>query len=153
MVAMHVMKALGLLAVLGLLAPGIANAQKLYKYRDETGAWVYSYKKPPDAPAEEVRLLGVAPPEKAAQEKLEKDKAALDERREERTAAAATSSAQQEREAILKRNCEVAKENLRVLESGSRVVETDKQGNPYFLDEEQTKAKTEQARKQIEEYC
>lgn len=145
--------ALLLIGALAVIAPNAVQSQKLYKYQDETGATVYSRKKPPDVKADEVRLLGVAPPNTEAQEKLEQDKAALDERRTARSESAKTRSAEEEREAIIKRNCEVARQNLEVLRSGSRVVETDKEGKPYFLDEAQTKRKLEQATKQVEEYC
>ncbi len=145
---------IALLAAAGLLlGVSAAQAQKLYKYKDASGATVYSYTKPPDAKADEVRLLGVAAPDKQAQEKVSKDTEALDERSKERTAAAEKSAQDQEREAIIKSNCEVARKNLEILQSGSRVVETGKDGRPYFLDEKQASERLEKAKKQVEEFC
>ena len=52
-----------------------------------------------------------------------------------------------------KRNCEVARANLKVLASGTRVVANDKDGKPYYLDDQQSGAKKAEAQKQVDEYC
>lgn len=46
-----------LLAVLAVVACGLASAQSLYKYRGENGEWIYTDKKPADDKKVEIRTL------------------------------------------------------------------------------------------------
>jgi hypothetical protein len=66
------------------------------------------------------------------------------------TTAAAEDQAHAEQ---LKKNCETARQNKRVLENTSRIQDQDKDGNTYFLNEQQIAAKREQTERQIELYC
>lgn len=144
---------LNLLFLVCLLLPAAASAQKLYKYRDESGAVVYSHRKPPEVEAKEVRLIGVQPADKAAKEKLENTNQALDERREARSDEATKSAEERKRDAVIKRNCEVATANLKVLQSGTRIVANDKDGKPYYVDDAEVARKKAEAEKQVAEFC
>jgi murein DD-endopeptidase MepM/ murein hydrolase activator NlpD len=48
-------------AALALAACGLAFGQSLYKYRDDSGNWVYTDRRPSDSEGVEVRSLAVAP--------------------------------------------------------------------------------------------
>lgn len=49
------------LAVLTLLACGLASGQSLYKYQDDNGEWIYTDRAPANGEAAEVRPLSAAP--------------------------------------------------------------------------------------------
>lgn len=137
----------------GLLLPGMAVAQKLYKYRDADGTVVYSQRKPPEVDAKEVRLIGVQSADTEAREKLEDTNQALDERSQARNDATEKSPEELERDAAIKRNCKVATANLKVLQSGTRVVANDKNGKPYYVDDAEAARKKAEAERQVAEFC
>jgi len=60
--------------------------------------------------------------------------------------------AQQQAEAK-QQNCERAREALRALESGQRLSRVDKEGERYYLDEQQTAQETERARQAVQKNC
>jgi len=60
--------------------------------------------------------------------------------------------AQQQAEAK-QQNCERTREALRVLESGQRIARVDKEGERYYLDEQQTAQETERARQAVQKNC
>jgi len=132
-----------------MLLAGAAPA-KLYKWVDEQGNVTYSERKPPDRPVEEVKLLGVpSVSNEEAQQRLdqlnEKAETASKDREFKNTVTAEVA----EREKRLKENCETARQNLRVLESASRV--QDQSGQ--FMDDAQREARLAQTRKDVEDNC
>ena len=141
------------LVLVGLLLPGVAGAQKLYKYRDADGSVVYSQRKPPDVDAKEVRLIGVQSADKEAKTNQEETDQALGERNQTRDDDADKSPQELERDAVIKRNCEVAKANLKVLQSGTRIVANDKDGKPYYVDDAEVARKKAEAEQQVAEFC
>jgi len=50
-------------------------------------------------------------------------------------------------------NCESARAALRTLESGLRIARTDKDGERYYLDEQQIAQETERARQMVQKNC
>ena len=56
-------------------------------------------------------------------------------------------------EALFRKNCQVARRNLTLLEASPTVIDVDADGNEQILDADQRAAKSEQARAEIETYC
>jgi hypothetical protein len=134
-------------------APLAPTQAKLYKWVDEDGNVTYSERKPPDQAATEVkvRTAPVTPEQSRQQMEGLRDKVETGEKdRDYATTAAAEDQAHAEQ---LKKNCETARQNKRVLENTSRIQDQDKDGNTYFLNEQQIAAKREQTERQIELYC
>lgn len=59
----------------------------------------------------------------------------------------------QEQSEAKQQNCERAKDALRILESGQRIARVDKQGERYFLEENQVAQETERARQAVQRNC
>jgi hypothetical protein len=142
------MRRLPIVFVLLLLA-GAAPA-KLYKWVDEQGNVTYSERKPPDKAAEEIKLIGVpAVTREQARERLDelggKAETAAKDREFKKTATAEAA----EREARMKKNCETAQQNLRVLQTASRVKSEDGQ----FMNDEQRAARLKATQKEIADNC
>ena len=132
------------------LALSAAAPAALYKWVDKDGNVTYSERKPPDAQAEEVKLRGVpAVSNDEAQERLDSVKDKADTVRKDREFKKNYASETSEREARLKENCEIARENRRILETASRI--KDAEGN-YVVDEAR-EARLAQTNKEIEDNC
>lgn len=130
-----------------------ANA-KLYKWVDEEGNVSYSERKPPNRKVETVKLRGVhAPGAEAAREKLEKTQDDVEQARKDREFEATIASEMKEREERLAKNCEIARENLRILRIAPRIKGKDADGNDYFLDEKAVGSKILQSQNQVRDYC
>lgn len=144
-----------ILALTALLAavPLQPSLAKLYKWVDENGNVTYSERKPPDRQVEEIRVRAAPVTAEQAKEQLDslKEKAGVERNKEDATTAAAgeTGEAAEQYE----KNCEIARENQRVLKNSARVKTQDGDGNAYFLEPGQIQAKLEQTAKQIEFYC
>lgn len=146
---------IGSLALVIVLAgASLQPAQaKLYKWVDENGNVTYSERKPPDQSATEIKIrpAPVTPEQSRQQMEGLEDKADTGQKdRDYAKTAAAEDQAVAEQ---FKKNCEIARQNKRVLENTSRIQDQDKDGNTYFLDQQQISAKLEQSNKQIELYC
>lgn len=151
---MHMRTSLTALALSAALASANpALAAKLYKWVDEDGNVTYSQIKPPDREAETVRLRSATLREDGANEKLESLTDKANEASKDREFAENEATAQMERRERLKKNCEIARENMRILKTNSRVQDKDADGNPYFLDEAAIEAKIEATQRQIEANC
>ena len=136
--------------IVALLAFAVAAPAKLYKWVDEDGNVTYSERKPPDRKAEEVKLIGVpeVTPEQA-RERLDDLTEKAETLRKDRTFKETYATESAEREARLKENCETARQNLRVLETASRV----KADDGSFIDDAQREAQMEYTRQQIQDNC
>ena len=141
----------GLAVSLALLCPP-AEA-KLYKWVDDNGNVTYSQQKPPDRKAQTLELKGVESPDPEAAEKLEQLKDREQSRRKDREFAKEQTDAAKAREARLKQNCEIARQNVRILKDSPRVQDKDESGEAYFLDDAQRKSRLQQAEQQVKDYC
>jgi len=132
------------------LALSAAAPAALYKWVDKDGNVTYSERKPPDAQAEELKLRGVpAVSNDKAQERLDAVKDRADAARKDREFKQNYTSETGERDALLKKNCETARQNLRVLETASRI--KDAEGN--YIDDTAREARLAQTRQEIEDNC
>ena len=145
----------GILACL-VVAPllcGPAAALELYKWVDEDGSVTYSQQQPPGQQAETVEVRVSGPSDEAAKSELENLTERASEASRDRQFAATAAAELQEREERIRKNCEIARENKRVLESAPRVQATDDAGNPYFIDDASRQERLAQAQQQIEDFC
>jgi hypothetical protein len=136
-------------AVLLLISAAGAHA-KVYKWTDAQGRVHYSAKPPPNAQASEVRIAPTPPSARAA----EKPAA------ESATTPAATETAEKPatdentaRQAAIRQNCEIARQNLSVLEDPSIRRFSEDSGETIYYTDEQRQAKIDQAKKMIQVYC
>lgn len=140
-------------AALLLMAPVESSVARLYKWVDENGSVTYSERKPPDQQAEEIKVRAAPVTPEQAQERLESLKEKADLQQKDRDFAKTATSENQREVDAFKKNCEIARQNRRVLENSARVQAKDSEGNNYFLDSREIQAKLEQSNKQIELYC
>ena len=138
-------------ALLCVLLLGVCAAApaKLYKWVDADGNVTYSERKPPDVQAEEIEVRVPRVTSEQAESRLEQLNERAETAREDRRFKENYASETAEREARLKENCEIARENLRILETASRV--KDAEGN--FIEDSQREARIQQARQEIEDNC
>lgn len=140
-----------LAAILG--ATPSAQAAKLYKWIDEEGNVTYSQRKPPDREAETIRLRSATLQSDGARERLDRLNDQVETQEKDRDFAENSASATRERDERMANNCEVARENMRILKTTSRIQAQDASGEPYFLDEAGVQAKIEQSQRQIDDNC
>ena len=140
-------------ALIAVLACGPATAAKLYKWVDADGNVTYSQQKPPDVQAESMEVKVGGPSDSEAQEQLESLTDKADAALKDRQFAATASAEQAERDERIKKNCETARENKRILESAPRVQDTAADGTPYFVDDSTRAARLATAEDQIRQFC
>jgi hypothetical protein len=135
-----------LIGAAALLLAGLAQAA-VYKWVDEKGRVHYSANPPPSAPATEVRIRPAPPTAGQPQSQG----AAQPEAGQDGQPAAAAEPAS--REEALRKNCEIARNNLEVLENPAnrRFRQTD--GSVGTFSDAERQAQTEQARKHVKEFC
>ena len=143
--------AIALATALGTSLP--TQATKLYKWIDEQGNVSYSQLKPIDRESETMQLRGATLSSEGAQEKLDRlnERATAGDGDRDLANNAATATA--ERNKRLENNCKIARENMRVLRTTSRIQSTDDEGEPYFLDEAGIQAKIAETQKHIDNNC
>ncbi|MCP5424487.1 MAG: DUF4124 domain-containing protein [Gammaproteobacteria bacterium] len=134
------------------------QAEAIYKWRDATGKYQYTEVPPPSGDFE-VLNEPLAPSEdpNKVMEKLRNQVDEAEKAREE------TEKKEQEKEkaqnenndraALIAKNCDVAKGNVKALESDQPVVRTDAQGNRIVLSGEERQKALQQARKDMDYYC
>lgn len=139
-----------LLFLMALLAVSAAAPAKLYKWVDKDGNVAYSQLKPPDTNAQEVTIRGNPPvSNEEARERLDQINEKADSAGKDREFKQTHASESAERDARLKENCKIAQENLRVLQTASRV--KDAEGN--FVDDKAREARIAQTKQEIENSC
>jgi hypothetical protein len=129
------------------------QAGKLYKWVDEQGNVTYSQTKPPDREAEAIRLRSATLDASGARDRLDElnERAAAQQKDREFAENSATATA--ERDERMASNCKIARENMRILRTTSRIQDKDANGEPYFLDEAGIQAKMADTQRQIDNNC
>lgn len=142
-----------LIASLFLLLPLQPPLAAMYKWVDEEGNISYSDQPPPDADSQEIEKKSYGISDEESQDQLE----TLDEKanaaKQERDIKAEVAGQQTQRNETIKKNCEIARSNLELLTSQSRVTLKDDDGNDYFLTDEDKQSKTLDARANVDRYC
>lgn len=124
---------------------------KIYKWTDSQGRVHYASQPPADAQPSEVRISPTSP---ATGQEGEPDES--NDAEAERTAAEPDepSADSLSREEALRHNCELARQNLNVLEDPSiRRFREDGQEEAIYYTDEQRQARIEQAQAMIERFC
>jgi hypothetical protein len=146
---------------LGIAAAAAAQAQQ-YKWVDADGRTQYGDTPPPGVKASALKgSTGPAakPPAAAAKDATKgpltpaEQELEFRRRRKEGEEAAAKEAKAKEATEAEKLNCENARQGLRTLESGQRIVRTDAQGERYFLDENQVAQEAARARQAVSQWC
>ncbi len=130
-----------------------AQAAKLYKWVDDQGNVTYSERKPQNREVETIRLRGATLDSSGAQEKLDQLNDRANAQQQDREFAKNSASATAERNERMANNCKIARENMRILRTTSRIQDKDADGEAYFLDEAGIQAKMAQTQQQIENNC
>jgi flagellum-specific peptidoglycan hydrolase FlgJ len=130
-----------------------AQAAKLYKWVDDQGNVTYSERRPQNHEAETIRLRGATLDSSGAQEKLDQLNDRANAQQKDRDFAKNSASATAERNERLANNCKIARENMRILRTTSRIQDKDADGQAYFLDEAGIQAKMTATQRQIDDNC
>ena len=142
-----------LIAVLFIVLPLHTPLAAMYKWVDEEGNVSYSDQPPPDANPQEIEKKSYGISDEESQEQLEELGEKANAAKQERDINADVAAQQAERNATIKKNCEIARQNLELLTSQSRVTLEGEDGNPYFLTDEDKQSKTLDARAGVDRYC
>lgn len=155
--------------IIGLAVAAIGTAQaQAYKWVDKNGH--VEYGDTPPSGAEVTRLKGVAPPPaqpaastapatgdaKSAQKgPLTPAQQELEFRRRMKAAQDAAAKADREKKAAeeKKENCQNARQTLRTLQSGQRIVRVDSKGERYFISDAQRAQETARAQRAVSQWC
>ncbi len=128
------------LLLIALMSVGVAHAA-MYKWVDEEGNVSYSQNPPPGKKAE-VIAPPPPPPDAPAQPAAEGAKDIDPE--------ASPAEQQQQKAAAYARNCKAARENLKIYQLHSTILEGD---TTVTLSDEERKRRMDESRKQIDLYC
>ncbi|GAB5606222.1 DUF4124 domain-containing protein [Sideroxyarcus sp. TK5] len=144
--------ALALLCCLSLSAQAGLN-----KWVDENGKVHYSDSPPTGAKVESVRNITGKGQESAPADYSSKSytqrEAELNKARQEKKEASEKSARETAQQQERKQNCAVARENLRALESGARLVTYDEKGEKRFLDDADREQRLNSAREAVKANC
>jgi len=151
------------------LVAAAATAQQ-YKWKDSRGRWVYGDVPPaganviplksstPSKPAAAAKPAGSEAGSKAGAKGSKPLTAAEQElefrRRIKKAQEEAAKTAKEEQNAReSKQNCDMAREQLRILASGARIERMDPKGERYFIDDAQRASELAQARRSESDWC
>lgn len=151
-----------ILAVLAALAFAAAASAQTYKWVDKDGRVRYGDQPPPGVKATPLKGYS-APAAPAASADAKKDdkkgakplspEAAFRKRQQDQKEAEEKASKERAEADTRRQNCEVARANLRQLESGQRISSVNAQGERVFIDDNERAAQTQRAQKAVSEHC
>lgn len=138
-------------ALVAGLALAPTQAAKLYKWTDEQGNVTYSQLPPPqNSGAKQMELRGLqGVSNDQARERLGAITERAETARKDREFKSNYTTESQNRDERIKANCETARQNLRILETASRV----KTEEGDFVDDSQRQERIASARKQVADFC
>ena len=130
----------------------------LSKWVDSEGVVHYSDTVPPDVTtAKSVRNITgkdqANAPASNAPKSLAEREAEMKKAKQEKEDASQKKAQQDAQAAAKKSNCEAARENVRSLEEGGRIVTYDANGEKSFLDDNARAQRLEEARKSVSQNC
>jgi hypothetical protein len=129
----------------------------MHKWVDADGKVHYSDTPPPDTKAESVRNMSgkgqqAAPVDYSSKSYAERE-AELRKSRQEKQEAGEKSAREKAQKEDRTRNCSVARENLRALEDGARLVTYDENGERRFLDDDAREQRLNDAQSAVKANC
>lgn len=129
----------------------------LNKWVDEQGKVHYTDSPPPDAKVESVRNVTgkgqEAAPVDYSSKSYSQRAAEMKKARQEKNEASEKSAREAAQKQERKRNCAAARENLRSLESGTRLVTYDEKGERRFMDDAERAQRLNSAREAVKGNC
>ncbi len=144
-------------ALLLLSLVSLSAQAGLNKWVDEHGKVHYSDSPPIDAKTESVRNITgkgqEAAPADYSSKSYSQREAEMKKARENKKEASEKSASEAAQLQERKRNCAAARENLRALESGTRLVTYDENGEKRFLDDTDREQRLNSAREAIKGNC
>lgn len=147
-----------LLAILLLLSSTTAFAE-LNKWVDAQGKVHYSDQPPPpNVKSETLRTSPPAPASEAASapaapKTISEREAELKKVQQAKKEADERAAQEQANREIERTNCASARENLRTLQAGTRIVEIDAQGEYSYLEDSQRQKRIAGAQEEIKKWC
>lgn len=150
---MHV-RSLILIFGLGLLSAPAALAA-IYKWVDDSGGVHYTQIPPVGRPSQLVKpYIGASEQtQPAAQSDGGTGQGGAAKEQPSDSGTAATQQLAAEHTAALEKNCEISRNNLKLLSRGGRLQVRDQKGNPSLLSDEQIRQKLAETRKYLQENC
>lgn len=141
------------LLVSAILAATAVHAQ-VFEWKDETGKTHYS-DMPPPGNARELRKIESAPPATAnpAQKTTADRELEFRKRQKESQSSSEKASKEQTASSEKKENCDNARRQLQLLESGERIALRDDKGERYFMEDAQREQETVKARQAVQSFC
>jgi hypothetical protein len=156
------MRAYTIIVLAILLAP-VAGTAEIYQWKDASGKVHYSDQRPPASAKQERAFTprGLAPPavaapvaDEAAANGVEEQEADFKQRQVEQDEARAHQEKETSEADERKRNCELAKGNLRNLQIGGRQVRYDPTtGERVYLSDDEVARAIKDAQRAVDEWC
>ena len=142
------------LLALGLTLAASAAQAAMYKWTDANGNVQYGQFPPPGAQAERISSSGtthkVEPQDSLSpQQRLQE----LEDQKKQQSEQATEAQAEQQRAEARRKNCDIARKNLAVLQEGGHRRLRLPDGTVTYLSEEQKQERIAQANQQIKDNC
>ena len=141
------------LIVAALLAAAAVHAQ-VFEWKDESGKTHYS-DMPPPGNARELRKIESAPPATGSPTQKTAADRELEFRKRQKESQTNSEKASKEQTASTERkeNCDNARRQLQLLESGERIALRDDKGERYYMDDAQREQEITKARQAMQSFC
>lgn len=141
------------LIVAAILAATAAHAQ-VFEWKDESGKTHYS-DMPPPGNARELRKIESAPPATGSPSQKTAADRELEFRKRQKESQTSSENASKEQTASSERkeNCDNARRQQQLLESGERIALRDDKGERYYMDDAQREQEIAKARQAVQSFC
>ncbi len=138
----------------GMLLAALAAQAQIYQWQDENNRTVVS-DRPPTGKVRQQRTLEADSPVPSAEAGKTAADREMEFRKRQKETRDSTEKAEKEQRASLQKqeNCDAARRNLQLMESGERVALRDSRGERYYLDDAQREQETVKARQAVQATC
>jgi len=144
------------IAAVSLLFAATSAFSQIYTWKDESGRTVMSDKPPVGKVTQKRTIATPSPgvesntpaPKSFAEKEMEFRKEQQDKQEKAKKA-----NEDQAQAAARKENCENAKRNLQLFQSGERIARRNDQGEKEFLEDDQRAVETAKAQKMVNDWC
>lgn len=144
-----------LMILLGaLLSANSLQAAKFYKWMDDKGTTHYGTNPPDMDTAVEVNVKsGASSDQQKAIDNLESQRVAAKQAKEKASQPDPQADYEAHNREIMKKNCEIQKQNLGQLQANRRVKETDEKGEVRYLDEKEIENRIKEVQDYLKKNC
>jgi len=146
-------------SILALLTVGVsANAEKIFRWQDDTGSWHYSATPPAEQTAEAVNIKAppTSGPVTTTSEEKSKDKTEGDSKEQTAPDSELKKSAEvaAEDKALAQKNCDNAKKNLANLTNHRRMrINDEETGEVRYLADDEHAEWMKNSKEEVRKYC